>query len=289
MTKYVFSRNQLLTQLFDQMDFITNSNALYDSGKLNEGKRIATAIRVLLHDTQKSKSLFRLLNLKGNFLFVSTSGMYSVRNLLPQFPLLGVEFDEHGASYVPKGDKLLNEAMLLSFEDWWNQIIFDDNNFKLSRRNIILDVANQDGGAHVDTELKESYGALGYQNSLGWTDQTGRPTIGNPAYAALRQISNELVMSFNLLISDLSKYTIDNTDKYHMVFFNTDKKMRFIQIDSDKLESEKIAESNDYVRERRKVIHIDYGNGNRFLAVLKSTKAIKLHGCEDLKYDNEVG
>lgn len=286
MTKYVFSRDQLLTQLFDQMNFISNSNELYDAGKLNEGKRIATAIRVLLHDTQKSKSLFRLLNLKETFLFVSTSAEYSVNNLLSQWPLLIMKLGGDGIShFVPKGDMLLNEAFLLSFDDWWNQIIFDDNTFKLSRKDIVLSVANQDGGAHVDTGLKESYGALGYQNSLGWTDQTGRPTLGNPAYAALRQISNELIMSFDLIMSDLSKYTVDDIDKYYMMFFNTDKRTRFIQ---SAMNESKLEKSKDYIKEKRKLVYIEYENGNKFWAIVKSVKTIKTHGYKELRYGNGV-
>ena len=56
------------------------------------------------------------------------------------------------------------------FEDWWNEIIFDDTKNKFTRRDIITFVANQDGGAHVDDELHEKYAMLGKMNSLGWTD-----------------------------------------------------------------------------------------------------------------------
>lgn len=35
------------------------------------------------------------------------------------------------------------------FNDWWNEIIFDDKKNKFTRRDIVTYVANQDGGAHA--------------------------------------------------------------------------------------------------------------------------------------------
>ena len=51
------------------------------------------------------------------------------------------------------------------FNDWWNEINFDDKKNKFTRRDIVTYVANQDGGAHVDPELDESYATLTKMNS----------------------------------------------------------------------------------------------------------------------------
>ena len=48
-----------------------------------------------------------------------------------------------------------------------NEIIFDDKMFFISR-DVILSVANQDGGAHVDPILNESYSNITKRNSLGY-------------------------------------------------------------------------------------------------------------------------
>ena len=64
------------------------------------------------------------------------------------------------------------------FNDWWNEIIFDDKKNKFTRHDIVTYVANQDGGAHVDSELDESYATLTKMNSLGWTDYNGNKIYG---------------------------------------------------------------------------------------------------------------
>jgi hypothetical protein len=69
---------------------------------------------------------------------------------------------------------------------------FDDKKNKFTRRDIVTYVANQDGGAHVDPELDESYATLTKMNSLGWTDYNGNKPLNNPAYQAIRTIANEV-------------------------------------------------------------------------------------------------
>lgn len=86
----------------------------------------------------------------------------------------------------------------MNFDDWWNEIIFDDRENKFTRKDIVTFVANQDGGAHVDPELNESYAKLTKMNSLGWTDRNGNPPTNNPAYQSIRVIANEVLISLNL-------------------------------------------------------------------------------------------
>ncbi len=89
------------------------------------------------------------------------------------------------------------------FNDWWNEIIFDDKKNKFTRRDIVTYVANQDGGVHVDPELDESYATLTKMNSLGWTDYNVNKPLNNPAYQAIRTIANEVLYSIAISASGL--------------------------------------------------------------------------------------
>lgn len=59
-------------------------------------------------------------------------------------------------------------------------------------------VGNEDGGAHVDPGLSETYHALTRENAMGWrfqaagTDDDGVPFLNGPVLASIRQIAWEL-------------------------------------------------------------------------------------------------
>ena len=86
------------------------------------------------------------------------------------------------------------------FQPWWTQPVFRDKTRRtFTRRDIILSVADQDGGAHVDPVLEEGYHQLSRDNYLAWTigDPNGKRPAGNPVPAAVRQITYETLKSLN--------------------------------------------------------------------------------------------
>ena len=58
-------RRRLKERLKQNVGFIRRSCELYDQGHKEEAIRIATALRVLLHDTRRSVSLLKHLKVKG--------------------------------------------------------------------------------------------------------------------------------------------------------------------------------------------------------------------------------
>lgn len=69
-----------------------------------------------------------------------------------------------------------------------------------SRKGLVLALANQDGGAHVDIALDEDYHHLSRLNlfAVHYVDDRGiSEAVGNPAAAAVRQITYELLDSFD--------------------------------------------------------------------------------------------
>lgn len=84
----------------------------------------------------------------------------------------------------------------LPFERWWNDpVIKDERKRYLNRRDLILNVADTDGGAHVDPGLDEAYADLSRNNSLGWILNEGdvvRP-FPPPVMPCIRQIAHEVL------------------------------------------------------------------------------------------------
>ena len=88
---------------------------------------------------------------------------------------------------------------VVPFEQWWNEVVIKDrggNTF--TRKDIVLTMANKEGGAHVDPNLNESYANLTRFNAQGWKVITGG-TVTVPensiTAASMRQIAHEMLES----------------------------------------------------------------------------------------------
>lgn len=84
----------------------------------------------------------------------------------------------------------------MPFADWWNAPASRDLKGRvLSRAEIVLAVANKDGGAHVDPELDEPYAELSRSNALGFYGGTAEKLepLSEPERVIVRQIAHELL------------------------------------------------------------------------------------------------
>lgn len=213
MAKYKLTQQELQEHWYDQVRFIQKSIKEFDSGDEKEAQRLATHLRIMFHDTQSSKSIFK--QLKPRISFYSNSDLYTPSNLLASWTILNVMLESGGLRYLPKIEKS-SRCFFLDFIDWWNEIIFDDHLNKFTRRDIVLYIANQDGGAHVDSQLNEAYARLTKMNSLGWMDSNGNAPINNPAYQAIRSIANEVLISINLSQNGLKNRRKQKDKKFEM-------------------------------------------------------------------------
>lgn len=218
LAKYSLNKQELIEHWNDQLNFIRISSKNYDEGNEQEARRIATSLRIMIHQTKYSHSLYKQLN--PTFIFWSSGSLYTPSNLLSSWVLLSMNIDVKGIRYTP----ILNNndrTFFLTFEDWWNEIIFDDKEGFFSRRDVVLYVANQDGGSHVDPSLDEAYAKLTKFNSLGWVDNNGNKPINNPAYAAIRAIANEILVSQELSLKGLANRKRQKERKFEMRFVDT--------------------------------------------------------------------
>lgn len=197
MTDHSQSTEELEAHLTEHLQFLRASAEAYDSGFEGEAKRIAVSIRVLVHDTGRSKSLLGQLGRKSQD-FVDSAFPIVPENKSTHSGLVVTSMvPGSGAKYVPFLDEAPHGGVkLVEFERWWKAPVFVDSRGRaLTRRDLVLTVANQDGGAHVDAALNSTYADLSRNNSLGWMYSDGARTeaLGGPERAALRQIGHEVL------------------------------------------------------------------------------------------------
>lgn len=183
------------------MQALELSSRSFDRGFEGEANRLAAAIRVLVHDTSSSKSLLGQLRQKS-IQFYETSIPRNPRTIMTYSGLTAMNLTTEGAKYVAVLDDLPPDSSprRVSFNEWWNKVIFvDRKGNETSRKNLILAVANKDGGAHVDPVLDEKYADLSRRNSLGWrfSSPRGNFSLEGPEKAAIRQITHEILKSLN--------------------------------------------------------------------------------------------
>ena len=193
------SSEDLHRHLKEQINFLETSAKSYDEGYDAEAKRLAVTLRVLLHDTARSKSLLGLLGLKGGLFFDSAQPADPSSSSLSYHGLISICCNGVETKYVPFLDDLPHRVgKEVDFDSWWDTVIFiDQKGQKFSRKELILSIANKDGGAHIDPTLNEKYADLSRQNSLGWYSVKNEATtpLEGAEKAAIRQIAHEALKS----------------------------------------------------------------------------------------------
>lgn len=210
MNKRTRTQGELEELLQEQIQFLESSAEAFDKGFEGEAKRLAVTIRVLLHDTKNSHSLLSQLGKKDISLW-DTALPNDPDNELPHGGLIYIAKIGKETKYFPMLDDVL-KMQPIPFEDWWKASVFmDDQKATLSRRDLILTAADQDGGAHVDPKLNETYARLGKENSLGWIarDPEGPKPVLGPERAAIRQVAHEVIKSLKPGYEKKGKHNAD--------------------------------------------------------------------------------
>jgi hypothetical protein len=193
-------------KLREQLGFLQRSCRAFDAGCHDEAIRISQCIRVLIHDTRNQTSLLTHLNAK-NINLLSTCldiaskmqrgvGKMQIFNGMGRFGP-----SPEGTRYYPKLDGNPFTRHQARVGDWWAETVFVlDPNTWVSRRDVVLNAADKDGGAHVDAALTPMYQRLVDGGDLGfYVDEHGEETpITGHHYVALRQMGYELLNSSEL-------------------------------------------------------------------------------------------
>jgi len=192
---------EISQQLQEQLGFLVSSCTLFDGGNPAEAKRLALTLRILLH--QGKPPSVPLLSQVAAFNWNRFHSM-----MIPYVPESIMDFqglimtkvsrtgDTGDVRYLPTLDHLHWTLKVRKFLDWWfKDMVFKDKHGEIfTRKDLVLALANTDGGGHVDPELEQAYFKLSRENSLGWIFHTGsREWFQNPVPPAVRQIAHEVV------------------------------------------------------------------------------------------------
>ncbi|GAB2571819.1 hypothetical protein [Spirosoma areae] len=169
MAEQPLSTNELHELLEEQFSFLIESCHSFDKGNTKEAKRLATTIRLLVHQTRNSHSLLGQLGLQTTF-YESSENAPEIQNTVysswAQVSLAGRLSDNKIHFYGPNFGRRKPERMV-DFNTWWDRrVIVDKEGAEFSRKRIVLSMADQDGGAHVDPKLSEDYYKLTRLNSV---------------------------------------------------------------------------------------------------------------------------
>lgn len=201
------TQKELQKHFTEQINFLQASCDAYDEGNYHEGKRIAAVLRTLFHDTEKSFSLTQQLGIKDKKILSTCANMFS--SDIPQKGLIYVSLwaTSSRTYYVPLDN--VWTTRFVDFDDWWNEIVIIDqikNSF--SRKDLVLNISNKDGGVHIDPHLDSRYVDLTRKNSLGTMMEINGiwEAIESPELASMRQIGHEILKTY---IKNYKKQPLD--------------------------------------------------------------------------------
>lgn len=203
------THNQLMDALKKQIGFLETSCQGFDSGNEDEALRIATTLRVLVHDTKNSISLLEQLGLKNTMQFIDsaapidpvpTGEMYDGQPTMAISGMPGLfnmSFTSEGAKLVAPLSCAKYSRGPEGFNSWWTyKCIPGHNGDRYSRSWLVRQMANREGGAHVDPEISQSYNEL-QSTSMGMTVYSNgiRGFINSAGNVSIRQVAWEVLES----------------------------------------------------------------------------------------------
>ena len=188
----------------------------FDDGDGLEYLNIAGKLRILLHDQGKnSHALLGQVGVLSQPIFVASGADITPENVLPESKLTSYKVGHETTVHIPRLNDMgegaprkmlplhaqihrLTHGIVVrdggrgrAFDDWWNQpVIRDMGREEYTRSFVVLKVANQDGGSHVDPSLDARHYALTRQNSMGMF--VGDEPLESPVPATIRQIGWEI-------------------------------------------------------------------------------------------------
>ncbi len=194
------TRTELIAELQDQVVLLEQACKIYDEGVSVAAKHMSVSLRVLLHHKNRSRALLQQLKLREKHFLDSGTDIRS-DDLFSQFSLCvlsaGKNADSSYAGYEARCLAQFNfDDSWLKFPKWWNKaVVKDQNGKKFTRKDLVLYMADCDGGAHVDPALDAQYDQLVKRNSLGvvFCDGDLKLPLKGVELASIRQISHEVL------------------------------------------------------------------------------------------------
>lgn len=224
-------------QLDGELAIMVISSQKYDDNNESEALNLALSARAIFHNTPTADSLINRLQIKNSLYLLSTTTQYIPSKPEPYIGLLGekTKSGEDRAVLLPLSaieTEFVNKWH--GFDDWWNELVINDRTLSFSRKDIVLMIANQGGGANLKGEIDEKYAQFKYDSARGWKFQNGEmeiPLSNHAVYATMRQIAFEIMKSFEYFNMTKS-YTRKAETNLNAIFF--DDKVYFASYECEK-------------------------------------------------------
>jgi len=210
------SKEEFIDNFKEQVKFLKKSCEDYDNGDESEIKRISVCLRNLLKDKNRDVSALSHLKEKEKINFWDSStksggvSNYIINNMRNctvwvmdiYMGLVIKEISGNNGTYKYNFKPLFYKPSwqkqdYLPFLNWYEQVIYyDSTGSSLTREDLILSIAEQDGGNHFDIKLNNKYYQFKQKNSLK-LNVNGRIVVfeNNPAFSSVRQIAHEVLES----------------------------------------------------------------------------------------------
>lgn len=203
-------------QLIECFEALISDALSYDSGNFKSIKRSSGVLRMLFYDTTNSHSIINQIDNKSKIPMVSFSNykekdyLYYGQIFCARFWELPPAINQHYDTFLFYPDKA--NCFNVSFTDWWNGVVFRLDDTKFTRGNLILSIANKDGGVHFDPTIDEGYihlinGDTGFKINPKENNHLilgGSPNANNEEVkfkdlhlALMREIVHESILSLN--------------------------------------------------------------------------------------------
>lgn len=171
--------------------FLDKSMDAYDAGHADEVVRMATIVERFLASKGSDRTL----------LCLSTTGIYLPSNTLPYLGFVHIDQKENSVHFlasVQAGQDCLEKWIRVS--DYLGEIIFDDNNLLISRKDILANLSGTCKNHSFDSSLNQEYALLlDLLPKSKHADKENLYTGGIP-YAQMRQIAYEVRESLSSLL-----------------------------------------------------------------------------------------
>ena len=191
-----------------QLRFIERSCRDFDAGDEAEAQRMATSLRVIYHQTNQSISLLTHLGAASISMLSTACSPISPGTITAPSNLALLVFRRTDELATFTSTAPLDNAPMkrfIPFADWWGtEVVCLTSGVRMTRKSLVLAVANQDGGAHVAATLKPDYATIKSGAGLVATfkpaggDQIEIP-LESHSVATLRQIAYKALHSPDLL------------------------------------------------------------------------------------------
>lgn len=147
-----------LKLLRDQHSRLKEAVDAFYAGKEVQALNVAITVRVLIHETDRSRSLLSRVNPNYWNLTIHHRPILNPRAIFALPVTLQVSGD--GTRKIIRTSLDSESYQLVPLRHWWNAEYQPFGALRASKKDIILTVADKDGGAHIDGKVPDIHAAL---------------------------------------------------------------------------------------------------------------------------------